>query len=84
MKDGQAHVRHGFGAVRPYVYGHLELVRFVKTVLGAQELERTENSRGGAHVELRIGDSVVVLETMASPPATPGQICVYVEDVDAA
>ena len=79
------HVRHGIGAVRAYLYGRPSLVDWVKQAFGAQELERTA-AESGEHVEVRIGDSVVVLETGDSPPsfATPASVYVYVEDVDAA
>ena len=87
MSDTPRHIRHGLGAVRPYLYGQLELPEFVKTVFQARELERHVygNDKGGAHVELQLGDSVVVIEasTPPQPRATPGQLCVYVEDVDA-
>jgi hypothetical protein len=34
------YVRHGFGAARPYVHGHLALWDLVKDAFGAVELER--------------------------------------------
>ena len=78
------YIRHGVGAVRPYLYGPSTLVDWVKRTFGAVELERTA-SEGGEHVELKIGDSVVVLETGDPPPsfAVPASVYVYVEDVDA-
>jgi len=77
------YVRHGIGSVRPYLYGPPLLVDWLKQVFGAQEIERVAGD-GGDHVELRIGDSVVVLET-GNPPefATRASVYVYVEDVDA-
>ena len=56
------YVRHDFGAVRPYFYGHLDLPEFVKHTFGAVELERIGDDKG-FHVESKIGDSVVVMET---------------------
>lgn len=84
--DRRGHIRHGVGAVRPYVYGHLNLIDLVKHAFGGEELERVESGKEGAHIEVRIGDSVVVLETGVSFPVetTPSSIYVYVEDVDAA
>jgi PhnB protein len=83
MSTTNTRIRHGVGTVRPYLYGHLDLVDFVKHVFGAEELERTE-SRKGFHIEVKIGDSVVVLE-VGEPPATAtrASVYVYVPDVDA-
>ena len=41
-----AHVRHGRGAVRPYLYGALELPQFLREVFGAEEVERDVPGRG--------------------------------------
>lgn len=81
-----AHVRHGRGAVRPYVYGPLGLADFIRDTFGAVELERVGNEGDGFHIEAQIGDSVIVLETGNVLPAaaTPASIYVYVPDVDAA
>lgn len=84
----QPHIRHGFGAVRPYLYGHADLPDFVREVFGAEELERTEHKHGGANVEMRVDDAVLILE--ASAPGhnhdnkPRGVIYVYVRDTDAA
>ncbi|MCY4095590.1 MAG: VOC family protein [Gammaproteobacteria bacterium] len=80
------HVRHGFGTVRPYIYGPYELPEFLTKVFGAEEIERHEQSeRRAAHVELKLGDSVLVVEAGAQLPGhelTKASIYVYVEDVD--
>jgi PhnB protein len=83
---GQAHIRHGRGAVRPYLYGRNDLIEFVKHAFAAEELERSGDEKEGFHVELQIGDSVIVLETGDSFPGTPtkASVYVYVPDVDAA
>ena len=82
-----SHVRHGFGAVRPYLYGAYELPVFLVRVFGAREIERHESEdRRAAHVELAIGDSGVVVEAGELPPEhspTSASVYVYVEDVDA-
>jgi PhnB protein len=78
------HISHGFGAVRPFVFGRLDLLDFAKQVFGAVELERNAVPNG-FHVQARIGDSVIILSA-AEPPwaeATRASIYVYVEDVDA-
>ena len=80
------HVRHGSGAVRPYIYGPLELLDFVQQTFDAMELERHEFEPRSFHVEVKIGDSVLVIEAGELPPEVSpwvGSIYVYVEDVDA-
>ena len=83
----KGHVRHGFGTVRPYLYGPYEIPEFMAAVFGAQEVERHEASgRRAAHVELVIGDSAVVVEAGELPAEhepTEGSVYGYVEDVDA-
>lgn len=86
MNDALKHVRHGFGSVRPYVHGHLGLWDLVRDAFGAVELERHEVGPKAFHIEAKIGDSIIVLET-GDPPypeGTQGSIYVYVPDVDGA
>lgn len=81
------HIRHGFGAVRPYLHGPVGLVDFVARVFGAVELERHVFGPDSWHVEMQVGDSVVVIEAGDLPDGTPawhGSVVVYVDDVDAA
>lgn len=81
------HIRHGFGAVRPYLYGHADLPDFVREVFGAEELERTAHKHGGVNVEMRVEDAVLVLEAAPgkSHDSKPrGVVYVYVPDADAA
>lgn len=82
------HVRHGFGTVRPYLYGPYELPEFLAAVFDAREIERHEApGRRAAHVELAIGDGMLVVEAGEMPPEvnpTEASVYVYVEDVDAA
>src|SRR6266705_3144418 len=59
MTDNTKHIRHGFSAVRPYLYGGLDLPDFVQQVFGAVELERHEFSERSFHYEARVGDSVI-------------------------
>jgi PhnB protein len=64
----------------------MELLEMVKLAFGAEEVERHEFSPRSCHVELRIGDSVLVIEAGELPPgvtAWVGSLYVYVEDVDA-
>ncbi len=82
-----SHVRHGIGTVRPYLYGAYELPDFLANVFGAMEMERHEQTdRRAAHVEMQVGDSVVVVEAGEIPTehdTTEASVYVYVEDVDA-
>jgi hypothetical protein len=72
MAEHLQHVRHGFGSVRPYVYGHLRLWDLVKDAFGAIELERHQVGPKAFHIEARIGDSMIVLE-IADPPHPQGK-----------
>lgn len=79
------HIRHGHGAVRPYLHGPVGLPEFLRQVFGAVELERFEFGPDSCHVEMRIGDSILVVEAGDLPldvrPWT-GSVYVYVPDVD--
>jgi uncharacterized glyoxalase superfamily protein PhnB len=83
----EPHIRHGRGSVRPYLHGPAELPEFLRQVLGAEEIERFEFGPESHHVEMRVGDSTIVIEAGELPddvePWT-GSIYVYVPDVDAA
>lgn len=84
MSNQTNHIRHGMGTVRAYLYGNSELPDFLKEVFGAEVVESTANRSGGAHVEMRLADSVFVVETgekLADGPRS--QVYVYVEDPDA-
>lgn len=86
MANRSTHVRHGIGSVRPYIYGPVRLLDFVKAIFDAVELERHEFGPESFHVEMQIGDSAVVIEAGELPPDTSPWTCaiyVYVEDVDA-
>jgi PhnB protein len=81
----QKHVRHGVGSVRPYVHGLPSLLKMVTEALGGNVVEKIEDAKG-AHVEVRLGDSMLVLElgTFEGMEVTKSSIYVYVEDVDRA
>jgi len=84
MTNGLIHVRHGFGSARPYIHGHLDLWQLVRDAFGATEVERHEFGPKSFHIEARIGDSMIVLET-GDPPypeGTPCSIYLYLPDVD--
>jgi PhnB protein len=86
MVNKLRHVRHGLGSVRPYVHGPVELLDFVKTTFDAVELERHEFGPQSFHVEMQIGDSVLVIEAGDVTGHTLPWTCsiyVYVKDVEA-
>jgi PhnB protein len=79
--------REGFHTVTPYlmVVEVGPVVDFLEAAFGAEETYRTEGGSGGTHVEVKIGDSMVMLgggnntvdETLSA------SLFLYVEDVDA-
>ena len=80
------HVRHGFGCVRPYLYGPVDLPEFVAQVFGAREIERHAFGPDNFHIELQLGDSVVVVEAGELPAGQErgtSSVVVYVDDADA-
>jgi PhnB protein len=80
------HIRHGRGAIRPYLHGPVDLPEFLQQVFGAVELERFEFGPRSFHVELSIGDGTVVVEAGDLPPdvrAWTGVVYAYVDDADA-
>jgi PhnB protein len=86
LNERLKYVRHGVGTVRPYIYGPLEFPEFVRQTFDAVELERHEFGPQSFHVEMQIGDSVLVIEAGELPPDTSpwvGTMYVYVEDIDA-
>ena len=81
-----SHIRHGCGSVSPYLYGPVDLPEFVHRTFDATEIERFEFGPRSFHVEMRIGDSTLVIEAGDLPSGVKRWTCsvyVYVEDVDA-
>ena len=86
MPTVASYIRHGRGSVRPYLHGPVGLPEFVRAVFQAVELERHEFGPQSFHVEMQVGDSVVVIEAGELPAEIkPWQssVYVYVEEVDA-
>jgi PhnB protein len=81
-------VREGFRTITPYIVTNEpdELVTFMKQVFGAEERFRAVGSAGGYHIEVKLGDSMLMIgggrEWRGKP--MPTAIHVYVEDADAA
>lgn len=85
MTNNATHIRHGGGSVRPYLYGPVDLPEFLRKTFEATEIERFEFGPRSFHVEMRIGDSALVIEAGDLPPDVKPWTCsvyVYVEDVD--
>lgn len=79
-------IREGFHTVTPYLLAREadDLVAFVKQAFGATETFRTPGGAGGLHIEVRIGDSMVMIGGAArGGELMPAMLYLYVEDVDA-
>src|SRR4051812_39093541 len=78
--------RPGFHTVTPYlIVSELEpMIDFLKRAFGATEHFRASGSSGGTHVEMRIGDSMIMLGGAQANIAKPMPIMLflYIEDVD--
>ena len=78
-------IRGGYGVVRPYLYAGTDMEAFVRNVFGAEIIARHETPMG-VHLEVGIGDSVLVLECGERFPegvdTTRASVYIYVEDVD--
>jgi len=79
-------IRAGFHTITPYVTvpQAAEMIDFVKSVFGVQELFRDTGSAGGIHAEVRIGDSMMMIgggSAFRGTP-TPTMFQYYVPNVD--
>ena len=84
-----AGLRAGFRTITPFlIHAHApELVEFLKTTFGAEELKRnTAGEAYGFYSEVRIGDTVIMIAggTAAEHGNLPSALHVYVDDCDAA
>ncbi len=81
-------IPEGCHSVTPYltVPNVDRLIDFLKHTFGAEEKERFLRPDGGImHAEVKIGDSLIMLgEPMGQWKARPGQLYVYVKDIDEA
>ncbi|NJN17228.1 MAG: VOC family protein [Oscillochloris sp.] len=81
----QAGGRAGFHTITPYLI-HAEvdaLVAFVTQAFDAVETFRSRGEAGGNHVEVRIGDSMLMIGGRAESEAFPAMLHLYVDDADA-
>ena len=64
------HIRHGVGAVRPYLHGPVSLLQLVVDVFGAQEIERHQLGPQSFHVEFQVGGTEALETATAHRPRT--------------
>ncbi|HEY1957769.1 MAG TPA: VOC family protein [Polyangiaceae bacterium] len=76
-------IREGFHTVTPYlITKDLDgLVEFMKRALGATETFRARGGGGGFHVEMRVGDSMIMLG--GASRTQNAMLYLYVDDPDA-
>jgi PhnB protein len=79
--------RPGFHTITPYlIVQDLDpFLAFVQQVFGATETLRMQGAAGGTHVEVQIGDSMLMIGSGGSwsGHAMPFALYLYVDDVDA-
>jgi PhnB protein len=79
--------REGFHTITPYlIVEDLDaFLAFMQTAFGAVETMRTQGAGGGTHVEVRIGDSMLMIGSGGgwSGHSLPAALYLYVDDVDA-
>jgi PhnB protein len=82
------YVPEGLHTVTPYLnpLGAGQLIEFLKSAFGAEEVERHEEPKGNiVHAKLRIGDSIIeIAEAHGQWQPTPMALHLYVPDTDAA
>jgi PhnB protein len=81
-------IREGFTTVTPYlIVPRPGLVDFLVRVFGAEETHVTRTPHGGAHREVRVGDSMLMIGEggpAADVALKPAAFHIYVPDCDAA
>jgi len=77
-------VREGFHTVTPYlmIREFDKLIDFIKQAFGGVETFRTTGSAGGTHVEVLIGDSMIMIGGAATTEPMPAAIYLYMNNVD--
>jgi len=79
-------VPKGYHTVTPslVVKGAAKLIDFIKAAFGGEEIMRMPAPSGEImHAEVRIGDSVIMLNDAMQQPPTTSTLFLYVPDVDA-
>ena len=84
MKNEVNPMPEGFHTVTPYLMGPDvdRVVEFARKAFGAMETFRTRGEAGGLHVEIRIGDSLVMVGGLQNMEAQPAAIFLYMDGVD--
>ena len=77
--------REGFHTVTPYlIHADVDgLIAFVERAFGGVETFRSRGSAGGWHVEVRIGDSMLMIGGREDSVPLPAMLYLYVDDADA-
>ena len=78
-------VPKGFHTVTPslVVKGAAKMIDFIKAAFGGEELMRMPTPSGEImHAEVKIGDSIVMINDAMQQPATTSSLFLYVPDVD--
>lgn len=85
MKNGVNPIPEGFHTVTPYlmVPDVDRLVDFMSHAFEAEEVFRARGEAGGTHVEVRVGDSMVMVGGHQDTEAQPAAIFLYMDGVDA-
>jgi PhnB protein len=79
-------IPEGYHSVTPtlVVKGAGKLIDFLKVAFGAEEVFRMPTPSGEiSHAEIRIGDSIVMLNDTFGQPPTASSLFLYVNDADA-
>lgn len=84
MTNGVAPVPEGFHTVTPYlmVPDTDRLIEFMGRAFGAQEVFRARGEAGGMHVEVKVGDSMVMVGGRKDTEPQPAAIFLYLDGVD--
>lgn len=84
MKNGVNAVPEGFHTVTPYLMGPAVdgLVGFMTRAFGATESFRARGEAGGIHVEVRVGDSMIMIGGLQDMEPWPATIFLYLDGVD--
>lgn len=78
--------REGFRTVTPYVIVDKldEFIAFASAIFGATKTLRMQGAGGGTHVEMKIGDSMLMIGSGGgwSGHSQPAALYLYINDVD--
>lgn len=84
MTNGANPVPEGFHTVTPYLMGPDVdgMVEFMSCAFGATEVFRARGAAGGIHVEVRVGDSMIMTGGLQDMEPQPASIFLYMDGVD--